>query len=93
MFIKLTLNHLFCDGMVKDDGSCRVAGEGGEQGGGGQNDGGNGVLYEVQGGGRVAHILYDGSGEDLVQNCKDIGVLSGRRMEKHPGTEYPKKPK
>jgi hypothetical protein len=93
MFIKLTLNNLFCDGIVLDGGSCRVAGGGDRQDGGGQNSGGDGVLYEVdEGGGEVAHILYDGSGEDLVQNSKDIGLLFESRREKRPGTEDPQTP-
>jgi hypothetical protein len=72
--------------MVLDDGSCRVAGEVDEHGGG-ENDEGDGVHYAVHGGGKVAHILHVGSGEGLVQNRRDSGVLFERRREKQPGTE------
>ena len=47
--------------MLLDVGSCRVAGEAVEHGGC-KNGLGNGLLYEVRGGGEVANILHVGSG-------------------------------
>ena len=74
MFIKLTLNHLFCDGMMLDVGSCREAGEGDEHGG--EDDEGDGVLYEVHEGSEVFHILHVGSGEGFVKIVRITGNYS-----------------
>ena len=52
-------------------------------------DGGDSVLYEVHFGGKGANILNVRSGECLVQNNKDNGVLFKRRREKFPSIENP----